>query len=175
MIITKVFEFKIFVLTLGVLFLAVLTMTRSGDKRRPQYLFALFMIYLVFQGFQYMEFYPLTAFQRFAKPEDRSAKYFQLVTKLEDGKSEKLPPEQVLHVLRNGRFKYFAKTVLRKPEMANEFATSYAKAYDRRIRKFNEAGVLEIEFENRKWDIARDLADENRGYTLKKIKGEPRV
>jgi hypothetical protein len=175
MIITKVFEFKIFVLSLGVLFLAVLTMTRAEDKRRPQYLFVLFMIYLVFQGFQYMEFYPLTAFQRFAKPEDRAVKYTQLVTNFEDGSSRKLPPENILPALKHGRAKFFLKSVVRKPAMADEFATSYNRAYERRVRKAGDPLILDLDFENKKWDLERDPFDLEQGFQVKKIKGEPRA
>jgi hypothetical protein len=175
MIITKVFEFKIFVLTLAVLFLAVLTMTRRNEKRRPQFLFFLFMIYLVFQGFQYMEFYPLTAFQRFAKPEDRAAKYFHVVPRLEDGKAVELPPERILPVLKNGRYKYFMKSIFVTPSLADEFATSYNRAYERRVKKFADPALLGLEYEKRKWDLQRDPHDADRGFMVKELKGEPRA
>lgn len=171
----KTLEFKIFVLTALVLFFAVLTVARAHDKRRPQFFFILYLIYLVFQSFQYLEFYPLSAFQRYALPDDQPARYTKAEGVLDGGSILKAGPEQVLPVLAHGRIKYFIKTVFQRNTMADEFAQSFNKGYEKRIRKAGDPPLLGVQFEKRKWDIARDPKDADRGFLIKKINGEPKA
>ncbi len=173
--IPKPMEFKIFALVLGALFLAVLTMTRSNDKRRAQFFFILLMIHLVFQGFQFMEFYPVTAFQRFAVADEKAVKYVRLSARLEGGKELNVPPVEVLPVLRSGRYRHFSKTIFQNPAMADEFATSYNQEYEKRFRKSGMPAIWQLDFEKKKWDMARDPYDAERGFLVKKITGEPRT
>ena len=122
-----------------------------------------------------MEFFPLTAFQRYSVAEDRFVKYFQVIPKLDGGKVLKAAPEEVLPAAAHGRLKYFLKAIFQKPALADDFASSYNLGYEKRLKKPGDAELSEIVFEKRRWDAVRDLYDPERGYLVKKLTGEPRA
>lgn len=167
-------EFKLLAIVLAVLFVAGLTMTRSTDKRRPQFLLALFLIYFSFQLFHFMEFFPITAFQRYSKPEERSARYYRMTPVLDGGQIVKEDPSDVLPVLGQGRMDYFLRRVFHSQEDADLLAADYQKAYAEKVQKPGDPDLLGIRYEKIKWDWRQDPYDPEKGYLLKRVLGEAR-
>ena len=168
----SVAEFKLLAVVLLVLLIAGLTMTRSGDKRRPQFLFALFLIYFSFQFFHLMEFFPVTAFQRYSKPEERSAQYYKMIPVLDGGQTVEGNPAEVMPVLGQGRMDYFLRRVFKSEADADLLAADYEKVYDRKILRPGQPEVLGIRYEKRKWNWLHDPYDPEKGYLAKKVTGE---
>ena len=158
---------------LAVLLIAGLTMTRSGDKRRPQFLLVLFLVYFSFQFFHLMEFFPVTAFQRYSKPEDRSARYYKMIPVLDGGKAVEGNPSLALPVLGQGRMEYFLRRVFQSQTDADLLAADYQKVYDLKLRRAGEPELLGIRYEKRKWNWLQDPYDPEKGYLIKKMTGEP--
>lgn len=168
----SVMEFKLLAVVLAVMLVAGLTMTRSGDKSRPQFLLALFLVYFSFQLFHFMEYFPVTAFQRYAKPEDRTARYYKLVPVLDGGQEVRTDPLKTLPVLSQGRSDYFLRRVFQSQNDADLLAADYQKVYNDKIRRPGEPELLGLRYEKRKWDWIRDPHDPEKGYLVKKITGE---
>ncbi len=173
MILTPTAEFKVFLMTLAVLFAAVLTVARISDERRPKFLFVLFLIYLVFQSFQFMEFFPFTSFQRYAQSQDASVRYIVMKARLGNGTEFAKAPEKVLPALGHGRLKHFLKMVFRNPRLTDELATSYARAYEKRFSESSEWPIWDLRYEKMKWNVETDPYDADHGYLLKRLIGEP--
>ena len=169
----KDFELKMFVFLGGIIFLAILAQTRLRDKKRPQSLLCLFLVYVFFQCLNMIEFFPLTAFQMFSFPEENVALYYKFRAVREDGSEVALLPHRVLPMLADGRVKRYAGDSFENPSVAAEFARAYSKAYDRRIRKQGEPGIKEVHLEKWKWDFFRYPDDPERGYRLVRVIATP--
>ncbi len=167
-----VMEFKLLAVVLSVLFAAGLTMTRSGDKRRPQFLLALFFVYLSFQFFHLMEFFPVTAFQRYSKSGDRNARYYKMTPVLVGGQTVDGNPVKILPVLGQGRMDYFLRRVFQSSKDADLLAADYQKSYDLKMAGAGRPELLGIRYEKIKWNWRQDPYDPEKGFAVNKVTGE---
>lgn len=171
--VNSVFEFKLLMVVLGVLLIAGLTMTRSHEKCRPQFLLAIFLVYVSFQLFHFMEYFPATSFQRYSRPSEKTASYYRMVPVLDGGSVVQDDLVKTMPVLGQGRLEYFLRRAFRSQQEADQLAADYRKIYELKVRGSGAPDFLGLRLERKKWDWRRDPYDPTEGYTVQKKAGDP--
>ncbi len=137
-----------------------------GNKKRAIFLLSLFVVYVLFQTYAFVEFFPFTAFQEDSYPADTAIKYVKVEAVEENGNKKILGPE-VFPFLRGKRLPFFIKKAIRDPQHAEDLGNAYARA---------SLSIREINFEQWKWDFVHDPHDKSYGFkwASAKVVTEPR-
>ena len=165
--------FKVLALVGAILFVWILLGTKVQNKKRPFFLFCLYMTAVLLQLWKMGDFFPLSTFSAFSWPEEKAATYVKLTGLLDDGREVPVPPHKVLPLLKEGKIKFYVLRALQDQDGADDFAAAYAQAYEARYGKGGKEKVRELIFELWKWDFFYSPYDPDRGFVLRRVIGKP--